>query len=83
MKSNVNLILLGGLGVFILLCVVVVYRHMVDVAPVQACEAKGHWWDERDHICAVPVPLSTITGRRLGAPAPVAPAAPAQSPTKR
>jgi hypothetical protein len=26
------------------------------------CEAKGDWWDEQDHVCAIPTPISTITG---------------------
>jgi hypothetical protein len=28
------------------------------------CEAKGDWWDEEDQLCAVPMPVSTITHRR-------------------
>lgn len=35
----------------------------------EACEAKGDWWDEQDKVCAAPVALSTITGRRAGTPA--------------
>ena len=27
------------------------------------CEAKGDWWDDQDKVCAVPVPLSTLTGQ--------------------
>jgi hypothetical protein len=31
------------------------------------CEANGDWWDDQDKVCAVPVPLATITGRPSGA----------------
>jgi hypothetical protein len=83
MKSNVNKIGLGFVVVFILICIALYWHHAVYVSPVQACEERGQWWDDRDHVCAVPVPLSTITGRRIGPPPPAAQAAPAQSPTKR
>ena len=38
-------------------------------SPQQTCEAKGGWWDDQDRICAAPVALSTITGRKAGQPA--------------
>ena len=31
--------------------------------PQQKCEARGAWWDWRDRTCAIPIPLSTLTGR--------------------
>jgi hypothetical protein len=44
------------------------FRH--PPTPKEACEAKGDWWDEQDRICAAPVALSTITGRKAGSPPP-------------
>jgi hypothetical protein len=35
-------------------------------SPQQVCEAKGDWWDDQDRLCAAPIALSTITGRRSG-----------------
>ena len=40
------------------------YQFLV-VWPRKACEAQGHWWDDRDRICAIPMPLTTWTGRPL------------------
>ncbi|HEX4197963.1 MAG TPA: hypothetical protein VHZ26_11020 [Caulobacteraceae bacterium] len=36
--------------------------------PQAQCEARGDWWDPQDRVCAVPTPLSTITGH-AGKPA--------------
>jgi hypothetical protein len=36
--------------------------------PQAQCEARGDWWDAQDRVCAVPTPLSTITGH-AGRPA--------------
>jgi hypothetical protein len=27
------------------------------------CEARGDWWDEQDGVCAVPMPITTLTHR--------------------
>jgi hypothetical protein len=34
----------------------------MDQSPKARCEARGDWWDAQDQVCAVPVPISTITG---------------------
>ena len=95
MKSNINRIGLGFLVAFVLISGGLFAYDVFFVWPVRDCEEHGHWWDDKDRICAVPVPLSTITGRRLTPPpvraaaakpakAVATPAAqPAQSPTKR
>jgi len=67
MKSNINRIGLGFLAAFVLISGGLWAYDALFVWPVKECEERGHWWDERDRACAVPVPLSTITGRRLGA----------------
>ena len=92
MKSNINRIGLGFLIAFFLISGGLLAYDVFFVWPVKACEEHGHWWDEQDRICAVPVPLSVITGRHIApAPRPIQPipippppakAAP-QSPTKR
>jgi hypothetical protein len=51
-----------------------VYKPRPPTA-AERCEARGDWWDPRDQVCAIPVPLSTITSRKAGAPA-----APPQNP---
>ena len=92
MKSNIQRIGVAFLAAFFLICAAMLAHDFFFLWPVQACEEHGNWWDDEDHTCAVPVPLSTITGRRLSAhkpaaskaAAPVAAAKPApQSPTKR
>jgi hypothetical protein len=30
------------------------------------CEARGDWWDEQDKVCAVPMPVTTLTHRPAG-----------------
>ena len=93
MKSNINRIGIGFLVAFFVISGGLLAYDVFFVWPIKACEEHGHWWDEQDHICAVPVPLSVLTGRHISrapkpiAPQPVAPApakpATAQSPTKR
>jgi hypothetical protein len=92
MKSNIQRIGVAFLAAFFLICAGLLAHDFFFLWPIQACEEHGNWWDDQDHICAVPVPLSTITGRRSGAHKPAAPkpGAPVvvakpgvQSPTKR
>jgi hypothetical protein len=49
------------------------------VWPAKACEAKSDWWDPKDRVCAVPMSLSTITGRPAHPAAVAAQAAQAQT----
>jgi hypothetical protein len=92
MKSNINRIGMGFLIAFFVISGGLLAYDVFFVWPIKDCEEHGHWWDEQDHICAVPVPLSVITGRHIGAaPMPVKPQvvarppakAAVQSPTKR
>jgi hypothetical protein len=34
--------------------------------PKARCEARGDWWDEQDKLCAVPMPITTLTQRPAG-----------------
>ena len=79
MKSRIYPIMLTYLGVFIAACLAVVAYHYFFIWPKETCEAHGDWWDEQDRVCAVPVPIWTITGRQ---PGPARPPAPAASPAK-
>ena len=54
------------LGVFALACVAVWTYQIGWVAPRQHCEANHRWWSPRDRECAVPVSVSTFTGRPDG-----------------
>lgn len=49
--------------VFALSCVAIWAYHLMWVWPSKRCEAKGWWWDGGHRICAMPVPISSITGR--------------------
>ena len=66
MKSNLSKIGLGFLITFALLCVAIVAFQAYYVWPANRCEAKGDWWDPEDHVCAVPMPISQFTGRKIG-----------------
>lgn len=37
------------------------------IAPGDRCEAGGKWWDPETRICAQPIAIAEITGRRDGA----------------
>ena len=65
MKSNIPRIRLGFLIVFAVLCAAMVTYQIMYVWPSQRCEAVGDWWDPRDRVCAVPIPISQFTGRRI------------------
>ena len=77
MKSSIDQIKLIFLGVFAISCAAIWGYHAFYVWPREACEAHGDWWDWRDRVCAVPMPIWTITGRRVG-PEHVMPAAKAK-----
>lgn len=36
------------------------------VAPGDRCEAEGGWWDMGERICATPIYIPDVTGRRPG-----------------
>ena len=70
MNKTIDRIKLFFLGVFIIACGAIwAYQAMV-VWPPQRCEAHGDWWDEKDKVCAVPIPIWTFTHRLPGEPAP-------------
>jgi hypothetical protein len=49
----------------------------VEVWPAERCNSEGGWWDPQDRICATPIPIERITGRKAHAPVVVtAPAGP-------
>jgi hypothetical protein len=77
MKSRVNLVMMVFLALFLAAGAFVTFYKARPPTLAEQCEAHGDWWDPRDQVCAIPVPLSTITGRKLGAP-PAARAAPHQ-----
>ncbi len=66
MKSNIPKIRLGFVIVFAVLCAAMIAYQILYVWPAQRCEAMGDWWDPRDRVCAVPMPISHFTGRRIG-----------------
>ena len=83
MKSNVNRLLFGFVATFFAICVGLLAYDALCIWPIKDCEERGNWWDEGDHVCAVPVQVSAITGRKLGLPSARAGAAkPATSPAK-
>jgi hypothetical protein len=67
------------LGVFAAACAGLWGYQILVVWPRERCEAVGHWWDDKDRVCAIPMPLTTWTGRPLH-PAPTAAQKPAAKP---
>ena len=83
MKSNINRIGVGFLVAFFVISGGLLAYDVFFVWPIKTCEEHGHWWDEKDHTCAVPVPLSVLTGRHVStAPKPIAPRTVAPALTK-
>jgi hypothetical protein len=63
------------LTLFLVACVWLAFLHPAEPAgPSRAtarnararCEAKGDWWDDQDKLCAVPMPITTLTHRPAG-----------------
>ena len=40
----------------------------LEVWPAEHCNGQGGWWDPRDRVCATPIPIETLTGRKPHAP---------------
>lgn len=69
MNATIDRIKLIFLGLFVVACGAVFAYHYFYVWPKQRCEAHGDWWDDRDRVCAVPMPIWTFTHRLPGEPA--------------
>ncbi len=67
MNSVINRVGLAFVALFAISVVIVFTYQNVVVAPVQACESSGNWWDPQSHSCAHVVYLPDITHRRPGA----------------
>jgi hypothetical protein len=63
---------LAYLGLFLAACVGVFAYQAAYVWPMQKCEANGGWWSYKYRMCARPMPIWRITGRKPVAPAPSA-----------
>ena len=63
MDQDYNGLKLLLLGLFVLISAGLWGYDALYVWPSRACEAKGDWWDDKDRVCAVPMPLSHWTGR--------------------
>jgi hypothetical protein len=70
MNATFNRIKLIFLGLFVAACAAIGAYHYFYVWPMQRCEAHGDWWDGRDRVCAIPMPIWTFTHRMPGAAKP-------------
>jgi hypothetical protein len=83
MKSSIDRIKLFFLAVFAVACALIWGYEVFYVQPRDRCEAHGDWWDWRDRVCAVPMPIWAITGRHAGPEHPIpGAAAPKAAPAK-
>jgi hypothetical protein len=63
------------LALFLVAAVWLAFLHPADQAAASRaaggdararCEARGDWWDDQDKVCAVPMPITTLTRRPAG-----------------
>jgi hypothetical protein len=84
MPTTIDRLKLLFLVIFAVACAITWTYHFVYIWPKNQCEEKGDWWDSRDRVCAVPMPIWSFTGRgRPGDPVKTPSAAPAPSPSPR
>ena len=69
MRESYARLKLFFLGLFVLIAAGLWGYNALYVWPAKQCEAQGHWWDDRDRQCGVPVPLTVLT-RRLAPASP-------------
>lgn len=66
MTSTLNRLKWIFLGLFAIGCAAVWIYHLFWVWPRERCEASHRWWDGSTRICAQPIYIPDITGRRPG-----------------
>jgi hypothetical protein len=64
MTRLLNRLKIFFLGLFFVLSAGTLAYHYFYVWPAKRCESQGNWWDPKTRVCAVPIPISTITGRK-------------------
>jgi len=81
MNPTIDRLKLIFLVIFAICCVGIWTYQALYVWPRNKCEAMGDWWDWRDRVCAVPMPIWRFTGRGIPQPeTAVAQAKPTPSP---
>jgi hypothetical protein len=78
MPTTIDRLKVIFLALFAVSCVITWTYHFLYVWPRHQCEQKGDWWDNKDRVCAVPMPIWQFTGR--GGPHPQSPAVAAAAP---
>ena len=63
MPTSIDRLKVIFLVIFAVACAITWTYHFVYVWPRNQCEEKGDWWDSRDRVCAVPMPIWSFTGR--------------------
>ena len=66
MKSHIPKVQIAFIALFVVTFVGLLSYQALYIWPIQRCEAVGHWWDPQDKVCAVPIPISMFTGRKIG-----------------
>ncbi len=73
----------GFLVLFLLASTAVAAHQIYVVRPERQCIERGGWWDRYERVCATPVDITRLTGRKRGEPRrspPATAASPATSP---
>jgi hypothetical protein len=68
MNPTIDRLKLIFLVIFAICCVGIWTYQALYVWPRNKCEAMGDWWDWRDRVCAVPMPIWRFTGRGIPQP---------------
>jgi hypothetical protein len=66
MKSRIPSIQWAFLIAFGVVCAGLLAYQALYVWPSEQCESQGDWWDPASRTCAVPMPISHFTGRKIG-----------------
>jgi hypothetical protein len=65
MNPNIERLKLIFLGLFAVICAIVIVWQIVWIVPEHRCEKAHKWWDNGQRVCATPVLISDITGRTI------------------
>lgn len=65
MKSRIPQVQIAFVALLAISGIGIVGYQAYFIWPVDKCENHGDWWDPKDRVCAVPMPISQFTGRRV------------------
>ena len=64
MRLTINRLKYIFLGLFAIACAGIWAHQVFWVWPEERCVERGGWWDNSERVCAQPIYIPNITGRR-------------------